>query len=216
MGTDISASHLDVTNHPDVNGAEVWVQRTVISGFHFGDARLLVRLRRRLGPCGRGGDPSALHRHRRLGLRGRDHLARRAGHHHRLHRRPASAPATRSRVARWPASSPARLTCRRQQRTGSSTTTEVAHEDNINRIAEAAHHQRLQRNRILPGRFGHARPDGQLPVSRSESAAPPAPTTSAMTTAARTRTPSTASPRPASRPAARRPASAPAASSAAR
>jgi hypothetical protein len=37
QGDGFSASHLDVTNHADVNGAEVWVQRTVISGFHFGE-----------------------------------------------------------------------------------------------------------------------------------------------------------------------------------
>ena len=37
QGDGFSASHLDVTSHPDVTGAEVWVQRTVISGFHFGE-----------------------------------------------------------------------------------------------------------------------------------------------------------------------------------
>jgi S-layer family protein len=37
QGDGYSASHLDVTSHPDVSGAEVWVQRTIIPGFHFGD-----------------------------------------------------------------------------------------------------------------------------------------------------------------------------------
>ena len=37
QGDGYSASHLDATSHPDVTGGEVWVQRTVIPGFHFGD-----------------------------------------------------------------------------------------------------------------------------------------------------------------------------------
>jgi len=36
-GDGYAASKLDVTSHPDVNGAKVWVQKTVIPGFHFGD-----------------------------------------------------------------------------------------------------------------------------------------------------------------------------------
>ena len=36
-GDGYAASKLDVTSHPDVQGAKVWVQKTVIPGFHFGD-----------------------------------------------------------------------------------------------------------------------------------------------------------------------------------
>jgi hypothetical protein len=36
-GTGYSADDLSTMNHPDVAGAQVWVQRTVIDGFHFGD-----------------------------------------------------------------------------------------------------------------------------------------------------------------------------------
>ena len=36
-GEGYSPSTLDVTNHADVAGNEVWVQRTTIEGFHFGD-----------------------------------------------------------------------------------------------------------------------------------------------------------------------------------
>ena len=36
-GDGYAASKLDVTGHADVQGAEVWVQKTVIPGFHFGD-----------------------------------------------------------------------------------------------------------------------------------------------------------------------------------
>jgi hypothetical protein len=36
-GRGYSAASLDVTSHADVAAAEVWVQRTVIRGFHFGD-----------------------------------------------------------------------------------------------------------------------------------------------------------------------------------
>jgi hypothetical protein len=36
-GDGYAASKLDVTSHPDVDGAKVWVQKTVIPGFHFGD-----------------------------------------------------------------------------------------------------------------------------------------------------------------------------------
>ena len=36
-GDGYSSAHLTATAHPDVSGAEVWVQRTTIEGFHFGD-----------------------------------------------------------------------------------------------------------------------------------------------------------------------------------
>ena len=36
-GEGYSADTLSTMTHPDVSGAQVWVQRTVISGFHFGD-----------------------------------------------------------------------------------------------------------------------------------------------------------------------------------
>lgn len=36
-GDGYAPSKLDVTNHADFPGAQVWVQRTIIAGFHFGD-----------------------------------------------------------------------------------------------------------------------------------------------------------------------------------
>lgn len=36
-GRGYSASTLTTMTHPDISGAQVWVQRTTISGFHFGD-----------------------------------------------------------------------------------------------------------------------------------------------------------------------------------
>jgi len=57
QGDGFSASHLDVTNHADVSEAEVWVQRTVISGFHFGDGDFWYAFAGNPDRAVGGGDP---------------------------------------------------------------------------------------------------------------------------------------------------------------
>ena len=163
---------------------------------------------RAVEPAGGGVPAPALHRHRRHAVRGRDRLARRHGHHHRLRADACSAPPTRSRAVRWRRSWPARWTCRRPRPITSLTTTAPP-----TRTTSTASRR--------PASPPAAATPTSAPPTRSRAPswpaswrAPwtwrrPAPTTSPTTTAAPTRTPSTASPPPASPPAARRAASAP-------